>query len=79
MRERAVRRARLTAAGLQVKTRQLSPNALGRPVNGCGVLSILSADGGFCPVRGVMSSPLCGGAVDDTKKHFNVYILTTAK
>lgn len=35
-----------------------------RSANGRGILTSLPAEGGFCPGRGVMSPPLCGGAVD---------------
>lgn len=46
--------------------------------NGCDVLSSLSAEGGFCPVRRVMSPPLCAGSLGGSNIPVkNVYIFST--
>lgn len=42
--------------------------------NGRGVLTSLPAEGGFCPGRGVMSPPLCGGAVDGNQTSNFIFI-----
>lgn len=45
-----------------------------RSANGRGVLTSLPAEGGFCPGRGVMSPPLCGGAVDGNQSANFIFI-----
>lgn len=72
MREGSMRLA--PAAGLHVKKTTFFSKRGDRWANGCGVLASLSAEGGFCPARPVMSPPLCAGNMDGSTFQIHVCI-----